>query len=183
MESSKVGYWLQVGANIGILGGLILVGLQMQQNSELLSAQLSHQESDRYIAIETAAMGDDLPGAWAKVLEDPTALTLEDQVTVEGYIFSTVERWRSLHRLSNLGLLSQNWEPIIREDATYYLGHPYGQSWWKNFTSDPTVSFPQEVVTVVDNALETMGTYDSVSYFEGILKGVKEFQSPRQADE
>ena len=32
MESSKVGYWLQVGANIGILAGLVLVALQMEQN-------------------------------------------------------------------------------------------------------------------------------------------------------
>ena len=31
----KLGKWLQVGANVGILAGLILVALQIQQNSEL----------------------------------------------------------------------------------------------------------------------------------------------------
>ncbi len=35
MESSKFGYWLQVGANVGFLLGLVFVGLQMQQDREL----------------------------------------------------------------------------------------------------------------------------------------------------
>ncbi len=41
MESSKIGYWLQVGANIGILAGLILVGFQINQNTKISHADLT----------------------------------------------------------------------------------------------------------------------------------------------
>ncbi len=33
MDSNKLANWLQVGANIGIVGGLVLVALQLEQNS------------------------------------------------------------------------------------------------------------------------------------------------------
>ena len=60
MESSKLGYWLQVGANIGLLAGLILVGFQIQQNSQILRTQVITEEADEplirsgYMWVKTA---------------------------------------------------------------------------------------------------------------------------------
>ena len=39
MNTGKFNNWLQIAANLGILIGLILVGFQMRQNSELLGAE------------------------------------------------------------------------------------------------------------------------------------------------
>ena len=50
MESSKVGYWLQVGANIGIVMGLVLVALH---HVELADPCLNQQ---RQIAHDVAGM-------------------------------------------------------------------------------------------------------------------------------
>ncbi len=161
--------WLQAAGSLGILVGLILVALQMKQNSDLLAAQLAHAESDRYIAIETAAMGEDLPRAWAKALDEPQSLTLEEQIVVEGYMFSTIERWRSLHRVSEQGLSSQAWEPIVREDTSYYLAHPYGRAWWETFTSDPSVDYPPELVSFVTDELNTTARNYTRRYFSQMI--------------
>ena len=40
MESSKVGYWLQVGANLGLLAGLVMVAIQINQTSDLTKDRL-----------------------------------------------------------------------------------------------------------------------------------------------
>ena len=45
MDTNKMVSWLQVGANLGIILGLVLVGLQLKQNSDLLKIQLLYQES------------------------------------------------------------------------------------------------------------------------------------------
>ena len=53
MNFEKVNKWLQVSANIGIVLVLVLVGLQLRQNSELARIQLLYQESERAIELET----------------------------------------------------------------------------------------------------------------------------------
>jgi hypothetical protein len=54
MESSKLGYWLQVSANIGILAGLILVGLQMTQSNSLAATQLLSDNIESQITHDLA---------------------------------------------------------------------------------------------------------------------------------
>jgi hypothetical protein len=49
MDSDKINRWLTLGANIGVLSGLILVALQINQNSEIAKAQLAN---DYYLADE-----------------------------------------------------------------------------------------------------------------------------------
>ena len=45
MNFEKLNRWLQVSANIGIVLGLVLVGFQLKQNSELARIQLLYEES------------------------------------------------------------------------------------------------------------------------------------------
>ena len=106
--------WLQAAGNVGILLGLVIVALQMKQNSDLLGAQLVYEESDRVISTQVAAMGENPASVWAKALDDPQSLNLEEQVVVEAYIFTAVERWRALYRLTERGLFDQEWESILK---------------------------------------------------------------------
>ncbi len=58
MESSKFGYWLQIGANVGILAGLILVGLQINQNTELTRMSIFSAEQDGYLSMGGVQSGE-----------------------------------------------------------------------------------------------------------------------------
>ena len=63
-------------ANIGILAGLVMVILQMNQASEFLAHQLLRAEADSFIAAEHAYVGEDFALVWQKHLEEPENLTL-----------------------------------------------------------------------------------------------------------
>ena len=69
---NDLGKWVQIGANLGMVAGLILVGLQLQQNSDLLRTQLLYEESNRQSQFELAMLGG-----------DPTAVTLADLLAAE----------------------------------------------------------------------------------------------------
>jgi hypothetical protein len=43
MSEHRLGRWLTVGANVGALIGLLLVVVQLQQNRELMRAQIRHE--------------------------------------------------------------------------------------------------------------------------------------------
>jgi len=57
MRTERLASWLQITANIGIIGGLILVGFQLQQNSDILRAQMMSAESRSVIDQELQLIG------------------------------------------------------------------------------------------------------------------------------
>ena len=46
MESDKVNRWLTLGANIGVLVGIILILIELNQNSDLMRAQMTQARGD-----------------------------------------------------------------------------------------------------------------------------------------
>ena len=136
MNIGRIGNWLQVSANLGILAGLVLVGFQMQQNSDLLRTQLSYEESSRYIQNEQIMWGENPAAVWAKSIESPNDLTLAEQRIVESILWVNVEEWRAAYRLSKIGLLGSEWKDRITDEAGFMLGNDYGRAWWKTSTED-----------------------------------------------
>ena len=49
--------WLQVAANIGILAGLILVGLQMQQNFKLSQKERFRRTQSKQAPLSASSLG------------------------------------------------------------------------------------------------------------------------------
>jgi hypothetical protein len=150
MNVGRIGNWLQVSANLGILAGLVLVGFQMQQNSDLLRTQLSYQESSRYIQNEQVMWGENPAEVWAKSIESPSDLTLAEQRIVESILWVNVEEWRAAYRLSKIGLLGNEWKERVTGQAGYMLGNDYGRAWWKSSTEgEPSNEFVETVNSVL----------------------------------
>ena len=78
MNSSHLSDWLQIAANLGIIGGLLLAGVQLKQNSDLLKTQLLYGESHRLVELETLVVGEMGAEVWAKSISDPLGLDLSE---------------------------------------------------------------------------------------------------------
>ena len=61
-------YWFLLIGHAGVLIGLVLVALQLRQNTELLRLQMLNEESYRFTAIELALVGEDGAQVWQKML-------------------------------------------------------------------------------------------------------------------
>ena len=58
MGSEKSGRWLTLGANIGVIAGLILVAVQINQNTAITKAQMANLYYIADMALELAMMGE-----------------------------------------------------------------------------------------------------------------------------
>ncbi|MFT5610213.1 MAG: hypothetical protein ACI9WC_001407 [Arenicella sp.] len=132
----RVGNWIQVSANVGILAGLLLVGLQMKQNSDLLKIQLSYAESGRYIQNERVMWGENPAEIWAKSIEKPALLTLAEQRVIESIIWVNVEEWQAAYRLSKLNLMEDEWKDRVRNEVSFILANDFGRAWWTMTTDE-----------------------------------------------
>lgn len=169
--SSKFSERLQIAAAISIVVSLLLVGVQLRQNSDLLKTQMLYEESNRMIAIESRYIGEDPSPVWAKSIEDPENLTLAEQRVVEALLWTVTEQWRATRMLSELGLLENSeWQPRISSEAALFLGNRYGHAWWENFAGE---QLHPELIDEINRRLDEAGPDYTRNNFRGIMDLLK----------
>ena len=151
MNIDRLASWLQITANIGILGGLILVGFQLQQNSEILQAQMMSAESRSVIDQELQIIGEDGAKAWISAMSDPGNVSPEHHRIMEAIYWSAIETWRHTEELGNLGLADVDALSRVTEEAAWYFGNTYGRAWW-NVRRDGTL-ISDELKEAIDEAI------------------------------
>ena len=170
----KVGSYFSLAANIGVIVGLILVALQINQNSELLRLQMLELDSQRFVQQELAIIGEEGAKVWEKVLQSPEELTIAEQRVAEALLWPAFEAWRSSYLLHSEGLLGDEWKSRVVAQAPYYLGHAYGEAWWKNMkeTVGGTDALPRELELTIDEQLISSGE-QHLNYHNAIMNRLK----------
>jgi len=156
MESSRWADWLQIVGNFGLLAGLVLVALQMKQNSDLLELQFRKTEAENYISSELALVGEDFMETWQKHIENPEQLSLAEMRALDAVLYThTLYRWWSSFRLYEEGLLdADGWQSAINADIGAYYNTPYSRAWWSEIRKQLWVSdLPQELIDYIDASL------------------------------
>ena len=131
MESSKIGYWLQVFANIGILVGLILVGMQISQASFLVQNQLVSDQFAMRMASMENTLGEDPANTISKAFTNPEDLTDAEILIMDSWMIREVTYAKRVIRLTDSGVFSaEAWEDH-KEVLDYAFSSDFARSWWK----------------------------------------------------
>ena len=153
MNTEKLSNWLQIVANVGILGGLVLVGFQLQQNREILKAQMMSAESQSLIDQEMQIIGEQGAAAWVTAINDPTHVSPEQHRIMEAIYWCAIETWRHVEELNTLGLADVDPHNRVADEAPWYFGNTYGRAWWN--TRRDSTELSEELKRVVDEAILT----------------------------
>lgn len=171
MNYGKLTDWLQVSANIGIVVGLVLVGVQLQQNSDLLKTQLMYEESYRATELETQVIGENAAVVWSKSITDAKSMSLAEQRIMEALLWSFVEQLRGTRMLAELGLLEDaDWRARVDSDAAFYLANEYGMAWWTNFINDSTSTLPDDLKAAINARLAASDSEFTLNYTKSIME-------------
>jgi hypothetical protein len=165
MKIERLSSWLQIAANVGILGGLVLVVFQLNQNSEILQAQMMSAESRSVIDQEMQLVGEQGAAAWVATMTDPTNVSMEHHRIMEAIFWSAVESWRHIEELSRLGLADVDPRARVTDEAPWYFGNTYGRAWW--ITRRETSGLSGELQQVINEVLskspnETVNLYNQL---------------------
>jgi hypothetical protein len=142
VDSSRFGAWLQIVGNLGLIIGLVLVGVQINQSNKIAMANListSFQETTDRLNSE---MGENPASVRAKALMEPQNLTPEDVLVMTSYAQWHIVRMQRDALMEELGMYSDDgWRsqivptgmtigatPVAREFLlNFYKGDP---RWW-----------------------------------------------------
>jgi hypothetical protein len=140
LENSKLFNWLQLGGILGVIVGLVLVGVQIQQATELTRLQMENEwRVNSWQQKEFTMMGESPAQIVAKATDSPGSLTTEELLIFETYLNSYLEYWSTMKVFSDEGLVPEdrwrepfNWVegPEEYSGMTYYFGNHVAQAWW-----------------------------------------------------
>ena len=170
MNNNRLSNWLQIAANVGIVVGLLLVGVQLKQNSDLLKTQMLYDESRRAVDLETLVVGENGAEVWAKSVSDARNMSLPEQRIMEALLWSFSEQLRSTRLLAELGLLEdEEWRLRVHAETAFYLANDYGKAWWINYSTGNN-ALPDDLKTEVNLRLSQVDDNFTVNYAKAIME-------------
>lgn len=150
MNAQKLNTWLSLGANIGVVIGLMLLIIEIGQNTEMMRAQINQHRTDTALSEQQAVYtSDHIPAMLARIEQG-------DQLSDEGLI--RYERFfRAFNRNQdnnlwqyNQGYLGENIPRSIKGAVRdVFAGHELGIETWEM----QKFSYTAEYVAFVEEAI------------------------------
>ena len=91
MDTEKVNRWLTLGANLGVLAGIMLVAFEINQANLTTRAEMISGFQDRWIAMDMSWQDAEFAAAWAKAIENPEELSISEMIQVSGHIWAFLD--------------------------------------------------------------------------------------------
>ncbi len=152
-----------MAATLAIIVGLVLVAIELNQNTEHLRLQLTDQITARMNENNRALLGENPTAAIAKSINEPQNLTYAEFRIVDAYLINVLGVWEDRYFLNEAGLVdASDWKQRIEEEVAFELGSRFAKNWWRE--AGRAFAEP-EVARVIDEALHTVGDDDSSDYW------------------
>ncbi len=159
--------WLPLVASLAILVGLVLVAIELNQNTEHLRLQLMDQIIARSNENNRALLGENPTAAIEKSVREPESLTHAEFLIVDAYLINVLSVWEGRFFLYKAGLVdAPDWKQKIEEEAAWYFGNRFAKSWWRE--SGQAFVEP-EVARYIEEALQAVGDDDTYNYWRRTL--------------
>jgi len=152
MTFQRFDRWVQIIGALGIIAGLALVAVELSQSRQLARAELGSGSMAYRQTLLTSVQGEGLAAALAQAIEEPAALSIEQQVVLDAWyddVMGQVLRQRYLFRLH---VFQDPVEPFARIQARAYFGNAYARAWWRRNRD----GYPDELVKIMDPVIEGM---------------------------
>lgn len=148
----NVSNWLAIGTNLAVIVGLILVVLELNQNSELARIALVNDGNASENELWQALMEDIPKDVIAKAAECPGKLDLSDYVVLDSYIYTGMNLVYRNFELHKEGFFTdKDWKSEVDNYAHWYLSGEFGKAYWngagRNYFDRDFVAYVDEVLT------------------------------------
>jgi len=130
-RTERLNQWLALGANIGVLLGLIILIVEVRQNAALSRAAMEQQKNDVLAEIEFNVAKPEISAVWVKSIRHPEDLTDAEIRTMDGILVALMLQWEHRFQMEVAGLASrEDARQHVLNAAPYYFGSRFAKHWW-----------------------------------------------------
>ena len=158
MKTDSLTRWLTLGANVGVVVGLLLVAFQIKQDADLTKAVLFNDHTNSRKEWNQAMMGENPMVVVAKSIERPHELTLAELHVMDMYLIGAINELRRLEVLEDAGLQV---DASVEGLHHFYFGSNFAKAWFSEYGVDESENLNAKVSGVDPNWI--------VNFFSGVL--------------
>jgi hypothetical protein len=161
MEPDKVNRWLTLGANIGVLIGIILLVVELNQNRDMIRAQtrndISQQLSTR---LQSLATNDQLASAVRRG-RDGDELTVDEEFQVYLYLVANLRDWENIHYQYRHGMFDEQEFDAEKNVWGWLINHSESfQKVWCSTRRNYSPEFVAELEKMITDDVCVMSQYE-----------------------
>ncbi len=132
MNSEKVNSWLTLGANLGVLVGIIFLAAEIRQNSDLARLQFAEDRQTTWQQGELVVFGDSIATVWEKSVLDPESLSLAETRMMDAYLAFQLTNATKVLNLERGGLLAIGaTEQHLQTNLAFFFDTHFAKAWWE----------------------------------------------------
>ncbi len=152
MDSDRANQWLTLGANVGVLIGIVLLVVELDQNREMMRAQTRHQIAQSIIDIQTAdAANPQLMDVLVRA-ESGEELTTAEDWQYKARTNALFRYWENVHYQYRQGLYDEaEFSSQIATWGRVLTNFSHIRRNWCAFRSDYSADFAAELDSIVKN--------------------------------
>lgn len=129
--SDRIARWLTLGANIGVVLGLIILIVEIRQNEALTRVATEQSMNDLLANTEFHLAQPEQSAAWVRSYMAPETMTDVDIKMNEAVLVSLLMQWDNGFQMERSGLRTRaEVERLIRNTAPFYFGSAFGKKWF-----------------------------------------------------
>lgn len=129
----RINKWIALGANVGVLLGLLLVFFEMRQNADLTRIAMEQRKNDLLAQIELSLSRPEMADIWVTAARMPETLNDAEIRMVESHLVSVMLQWDHMLQMDANGLISrENTRSHITSTAPFYFGSRFAKNWWRH---------------------------------------------------
>ena len=130
-RTERLNQWLTLGANIGVLLGLVILIVEVRQNAALSRAAMEQQKNDVLAQIEFNIAKPEISEVWIKSIRHPEDLTEPEMRTMDAILVALMLQWDHRFQMEAAGLASrEEARQHVLNSARYYFGSRFAKHWW-----------------------------------------------------
>lgn len=150
MKAETLNSWLSLGATIGVVVGLILLIVEIGQNTEMMRAQINHSRADTAISEQQAIFNSDYVPAMLAKVDRGEQLSDEEMIRYETYFRAFNRNQDNNFWQYNQGFLGENIPHSIRDGVRGVIGGTeLGIAVWDS----QKIGYTEEYVAFVEEAI------------------------------
>lgn len=123
--------WLTIGANIGVVLGLVILIVEIRQNATLTRVATEQAMNDLLANTEFHLAQPEQSAAWVRSYMAPETMSDIDIKMNEAVLVSILMQWDNGFQMERAGLRTRaEVERLIRNTAPFYFGTSFGKRWF-----------------------------------------------------
>jgi len=131
-KSKRLQSWLTIGANLGVIIGLFILIVEVQQNESLTRMQLEADYIFASQAVESSRMEPETARIWSKAIYSPETLEPFELTILDSFLAIQLQNWWLLLQMSEADLVSlDRVKRAVNNEAPFFFGNTFAKNWWQ----------------------------------------------------